>query len=297
MSSLVLDLKRDALDRSFPVSDLLRKSLVVARKLGLDEFERVARKELEGYSFDDESEVFPPYRQLRGVVKGYNPFHGWQPVLFGDSVAEKVLSSRDCAQSIPELEHLLESSETESVSMDFDADVANKIRQAIHRQVNVTLVIPRPAIAGIVEAVRTVVLNWALELEEKGVLGEGMSFTPAEREKAESTTNVNNFYGNVTGPSIQQGIDNRLTVSIDIDLDAAAEVVAAIRAGFDGLELGPDQRAELESDLATLEAQFSSPSPKKNVVREVLDSVRRILEGAGGAVAAQLALELAKLLT
>lgn len=33
------------------------------------------------------------------------------------------------------------------------------------------------AVVKIVDAVRTVVLNWALKLEEDGVVGEGMSFT------------------------------------------------------------------------------------------------------------------------
>jgi hypothetical protein len=52
-------------------------------------------------------------------------------------------------------------------------------------------------------------------------------------------------------------------------------------------ELGlPDQdRAEAESDIATVRAQLSSPRGKPQVIWECLGSLRRILEGAAGGLA------------
>jgi len=38
MSGIVIDLQRDALDRTVPVADLLRKALVAARKIGMELF-------------------------------------------------------------------------------------------------------------------------------------------------------------------------------------------------------------------------------------------------------------------
>ena len=37
----------------------------------------------------------------------------------------------------------------------------------------------------ILDAVRNAVLKWSLTLEAEGIIGEGMSFSPVEREKAQ----------------------------------------------------------------------------------------------------------------
>jgi hypothetical protein len=50
MTSLVEELQRDALDSSVSVLDLLRKALVVATKLNIDEFKEWIELELKGYS-------------------------------------------------------------------------------------------------------------------------------------------------------------------------------------------------------------------------------------------------------
>lgn len=46
MSSVIVELQREALDRNVHVSDLLRKALVVARNLALTEFQRWIELEL-----------------------------------------------------------------------------------------------------------------------------------------------------------------------------------------------------------------------------------------------------------
>ena len=66
MSSLIEELQRDALDSSVQVADLLRKALVVATKLKLDEFRQWAERELEGYDKVD----LPSYREFYGPGDG-----------------------------------------------------------------------------------------------------------------------------------------------------------------------------------------------------------------------------------
>jgi len=41
LSSVILDLQKEALDKDISVNDLLRKAYVVARKLKIDEFEKM----------------------------------------------------------------------------------------------------------------------------------------------------------------------------------------------------------------------------------------------------------------
>jgi hypothetical protein len=60
--------------------------------------------------------------------------------------------------------------------------------------------------------------------------------------------------------------------------------------------LSGGQSEELESEIATLEAQSRSPKPKHGIVHETLRSIRSILEGASGGVAAELVLKIVSIL-
>ena len=104
MASIVIELQKKALDGDIPLSDLLRKALVVARKLKIKEFDDWISKELEGYS--DNSEI-PDYREMVGVVEGWNPTRGWQPIFFQTTKDERKITKRKLGHRIAELESLL----------------------------------------------------------------------------------------------------------------------------------------------------------------------------------------------
>lgn len=154
-------------------------------------------------------------------------------------------------------------------------------------------------IVRIVDAVRTIILNWALTLEADGILGEGLLFTPQEQDAAgRSSQNVTNFFGPVQSPQIQQGGAQPIQVSATFEFDAAAilQFVQSLRHEMGSLGLADVQQQEAEADLRTVEAQLESPKPKSSIVRTGLQSIRRILEGAGGGAAGHFLVELAKLL-
>mgnify|MGYP005753036751 CR=1 FL=1 len=57
--------------------------------------------------------------------------------------------------------------------------------------------------------VRNKILDWALLLEENGIVGEGMTFTDVEKEKAQNNQVINhytnNFYAEVSDIDVKQG--------------------------------------------------------------------------------------------
>lgn len=61
------------------------------------------------------------------------------------------------------------------------------------------------------------------------------------------------------------------------------------------LELPKDLQAELDSDIATVQAQVKSPRPKGQIVKECLSSIKRVLESASGSAAAELLKSLGQL--
>lgn len=295
MSSIVLELQRDALGRSVPISDLLRKALVVARKLKISEFESWINNELNGY---EKAKDIPEYRLVRGTVKALNPFRGWQPVVFPEHEVQEALSKRPCNQSIAEIESLISKDKKGSLQMPYPAKAEQNLRKAIGFDTEVTLIVPNTSMVRIVDAVRTIVLNWSLRLEEDGILGEGMSFTPVEKEKAEKTSyNITNFFGPVQTPQIQQQTSHSVQISKinHFDLDAVQNFLRDLQSQISRLNLKDDLKPEIEAEVKTVEAQISSPKPKHNVIREGLNSIRNILEGTGGSLAAQLLMQLGSL--
>ena len=204
---LVIELQRDAMGNSIPASELLRKAMVVARKLKLTELQLWIEKELNGYLAGD---VVPDYRKIIGQVSGFNPYHGWQPVIINDSELYKLLTSRDIMQPISELENLLTRGENTGVlTMTFPPEAEKSIMQMTGMPIQPVLRVDRSQVHGAIDAIRSRILDWTLKLEEDGILGENMTFSDEERTKAQSNTQVyiNDFkgiLGNVSNSNVTQ---------------------------------------------------------------------------------------------
>jgi hypothetical protein len=212
----VLELQREALDDGCAVSALLRKALVVARKLHLPEFEQWVNTELRGY--DPEKDEVPSYREVSGQVKAWNPFHGWVTVMFGSDEHANFLSHRKCSQSVAELEALLDGKTAASeLYMPFQPELQRMMRKATGERTDFALFTSHTEPVKILNAVRTIILNWALKLEEDGILGEGLLFSKEEKERAQrAPQNIANFFGPVHHPTLQQGGGNLASVSVDM---------------------------------------------------------------------------------
>jgi hypothetical protein len=183
MASLVIELQQDALNHSSKVSDLLRKALVVARKLKVTEFEEWINRELNGY---EGSEDAPKYRMLEGQIKAWNPYHGWVPVMFDDPAIAENLSRKATSQPIGEIEAVAESARDKggSTVMNFSKEVERALVAHMDIPLPISLFLPATRLQGILELVRNIVLNWALKLEEDGILGEGLTFSAEEKKLA-----------------------------------------------------------------------------------------------------------------
>lgn len=296
MIPIVLELQHDALNSEIPATDLLRKAYVVARKLKIADFENWIKLELDGYSDTDD---IPEYRIAHGTVKAFNPYHGWQPIYFEDPKYADILSSRTNGQRIAEIESLLKNiaEHGEKLQMPFTAEQENMICEAIGERLQVTLMTPSTNLTRVVDSVRNIILNWALKLEEDGVLGENMTFTHDEKNKAESHTyNVTNFYAEVTGSQIQQhspGAQQHQTLQ-EFSTTNVSNFISSLKEKLDGIEINDETSRELNAEISTIESQTESPKPKESIIKESLNSIRTILEGASGSVVGQLLIDLGK---
>lgn len=65
-----------------------------------------------------------------------------------------------------------------------------------------------------------------------------------------------------------------------------SEFIELLKTKLPELEISVDDKSVIEADVATIEAQMKSNRPKTGIIKEGLLSIKRILEGATGAVIA-----------
>jgi hypothetical protein len=225
-TKLVLELQRDALDSGGPISDLLRKALVASTKLGVAEFREWVSAELNGYQAGIDVRE---YRQVSGLRRQWHIRYGDLPVRCADGETERRLSTRTCRQSAPELEAMVARNSGDTVfQIPLPPEIAAKLVRSLgHGAGDVTLVVPGSVFAGILQSVRTVILNWTLKLEQEGILGEGLSFTPAEKDAAARVSQpVTNYFGPVGTVQVQHGHNQQQVAISSVDVRAIVELPA-----------------------------------------------------------------------
>ncbi|MCY7381424.1 MAG: hypothetical protein LH628_02325 [Microcoleus sp. CAN_BIN18] len=200
MGSLVLELQRDALNPEISVLVLLRKALVVARKLNIQEFQQWVEKELNGYP---ERLYLPQYRFMFGDLKALNPYRGWIPVRVPSQIHE-LISKQPVHQPISEIETLVETLKDKNSSLIIMPPALEELlREYDHIPFEMQIHIDRSQAKGVLEAVRDVVLSWSLKLEEDGILGEEMTFSQEEKQIAAKNDYSSVILINITQSQMQ----------------------------------------------------------------------------------------------
>ena len=299
MSSLVEELQRDALDHRVRLSDLLRKAKTIAVKLDLPELEKWVVNELNGYQAGDD---VPDCRVIIGQVQGFNPYHGWRPVQFNDTVTEQKFAKRHITSQIAELESLVAKSSDGQLQVPLSAEAQHLLRDVTGFDFEFTTAMSASDAVGILDATRNALLDWSLKLEKLGVKGEGMSFSDDERKKVHETQAVFHIgtIGTFTGTMGSGSGD--LTVQGDvINTDSKAailDLVGKIRSSEAQLGLKAESAQNLNQTLDALEHDLRSRKPTPVRVREFLATIRNIAEGTAGSLASQgILYELSKLMS
>ena len=100
MSSIVLDLQSEVTKSDCDIVSVLRKSHLIAAKLGLTDFDKWILCELNGYQDGD---VIPDYRKIRGTLKAFNSFRGWISAVMHDKELEDEICSIPVRSSVSEI--------------------------------------------------------------------------------------------------------------------------------------------------------------------------------------------------
>ena len=213
--SLVLELQEMATDRRNDVSDLLRRALVVATKLRLEDFKQWITWELHGY--DHTCKEVPEYRLLRATMHVLNPYHGLQP-FFMPPELEDSLCDIQFRGPISNVVGTLERQRSEGMTPP-QFPLTSRQRTFLMQNMELPLepmrIVSESQFDTLIDAVRSTVLEWSLKLEDEGIVGEGMGFSPEEKERAAVSTQIHigNFQG-VLGDVSQSQVTQNLDMSV-----------------------------------------------------------------------------------
>lgn len=201
---IIIELQREALDESISIESLMRKAYLVAKKLNLKEFEEWLRQEQNGYD-----EKVPKYRYMVGEVRAWNPYHGWIPVVVSAEIAD-FISKMPIPTPISAIQDLYTSCKGATISSSVNGKIADWLNEnSDNLPTKFEFFSSKSELYRILSTVRNKILDWALLLEENGIVGDGMTFTEVEKQTAQSTQVINNytnnFYGTITDIEVEQG--------------------------------------------------------------------------------------------
>lgn len=285
MSGLVEELQRDALDATVSVSMLLRKVRLAAAKLNLPSVEAWVETELNGYTGN-----VPPYRILRGRPRALNPIRGWIPI---QATAEwhAVLGVTKTGQPIGEMEHIL--SREGTIHIPIDRDMIDLVNQNMHVPfAEMSVFVGRAEIAGILDRVRTMVLDWAIALEREGIKGEGMSFKQTEKAAAANNPAIN--IGNIGTFVGFVGNNNNVRDVAGGSISSAQirNLAEQLRSNHETLVNAGANSSALSSAVEGLLIEAGRSDPSATNVRSLLLDARAALAGAAGNLMASGALQM-----
>ncbi|WP_156332517.1 hypothetical protein [Rhodopseudomonas sp. AAP120] len=280
-NSIVHEIQSDLLTDNKPLANTLRKARLAARKLDLPDFEKWITRETDGYknaAWDD----LPEYRTIGATPRFFNPYRGWCPIIIEDAKLYELCHRIPLFQSIAELEGLLDSDGT--LSYAYPPGLAKVLRDGMDIQFDIRAMVDKNQLKSPINAVKNIVLDWAVDLEKAGILGEGLGFTA--RDKREAQTVTQNIYaqniGNLGNVSENSSVNNSLSHNafsirdINRHVEQIRECLPALPANI---------QQSISAELQKVE--MAAKSNDSSLVTTGLLAIRSICEKTTSNIAAQ----------
>ncbi len=137
--------------------------------------------------------------------------------------------------------------------------------------------------------------NTKLYKEESGEINQFSGSTTMDRANIYQYSTT--FHGPVGQAQVQQATKSstQSMESSKLDYKKLLDFMSMLKESIEQVKIPNEIRDELYSEITTIEAQANSPKPKNSIISESLNTIRRILEGAGGHIAAKFLLQIGNL--
>ena len=275
MSSIVLELQEAAYTSNTSLSELIRKAYFIAKKLDLESQSEWLRKELNGYKEGDD---IPEYRILNSSIQA-KAWNGWISVIDPSGFFDS-LKKVPCVHSIGEVEVIYQAEGT--AYMKYPDTTIQLLMEATRNDTDFRGKIPVNEYLRVLDTVRNDILDWALDLEKKGILGENLSFTKAEVMKAQNIySTTNNYNGDMTKSQIHNNNSGQLITNYNETLDPCLlkEFIEELKErknliNFDSSE----SRIDFEKQITIVNEEVNSAVPQNGKIFSALSIIKKIIE-------------------
>ena len=242
--------------------------------------------ELNGYAGENQDNI-PEYRKVNGLLKAWNPYHGWIPVVFQDSKFQSLLCTRFLGNSISEILELYKTSEGH-VLLSYPGDIERTIDKMCSSPfpTNYSLHVSAHILKAIVDQVQNCLLEWTIRLESEGVLGEGMRFSQEETAMAQKVPQtINNYYGTVVNGNVKQSqVVSGDHNSLSFNYEQASDLIRQIKEVIQDEQMSEEDREIAEELISESESKIAAQA-KPGVIRATLSGLKDFLIGAGANIA------------
>jgi hypothetical protein len=257
---LVLQFQEDLTVGKKGIVELLRTAKLISAKLGLDSIQDWITHELNGYP---DVAALPKYRFISGgQLQFLNPMHGWLPAMASPILDVPIfepiskLTTHKPGDRVffgpAEKFPLRDASGESEPIMSFPQRVEFATSEVI----------------GILEAVKDRLLDWSIELERQGILGDNMSFKEEEKETAKNQTyNIEHMIGIIGNVS-----HSKVEIYDYSSVHKTLKEAGVPKAERDDLE-------QIMDDLKT-----ASPTEKPHLIEKAKSWVAKNQEFLGAAV-------------
>ena len=125
------------------------------------------------------SEEVPEYRKIHGTPEAFSPYQGWLPLHFDTSEGQIAWALAVIGMTIHAIEESVRNaSPGGAFSFPYPPEVQREICQSLSwgdSLLRIRLSISQTST--ILSAVRNILLDWTMEMEKQGVLGNNLSFS------------------------------------------------------------------------------------------------------------------------
>ena len=277
--SIVLDLQKHIIRNEKTPTELLREALLISSKLKLNDFKSWIDTELKGYSSNTD---IPNYRILAGTLKFWNPYQGWIKARYTNEILESFFNNLSIYQPISELENLIETSSDGTLTYPLSGTQSKEFMRIFTTDLEPAIFLNTTLIVGIIDKVKTTLLEWTIKLEENQILGdENMSFSDEEKDKAQKNIHIEKFYGvmgdvdNLGNLSTGDYNQNTINNSIDSKVNELIEKIDTLDISnksqiIQEIEENKDDKGKLTQILGRLMTRGSEIATVAPAIRELL---------------------------
>jgi hypothetical protein len=279
-AGLVEEMQKAAIDPSAAVSTLLRQVKLAAVKLKLDSVEGWVEAELNGYP--DGSDL-PAYRKVGGSAMARTLYGGWQPLMLAKEI--EFLRTALIGDSVASIESMLAKKDSALIKQ-YPAEFVARLSENNDGQImQAGCLIQRSSFVAILDSVRNLVLDWAINLERAGVTGNGISFTAREQEQAHNAQSVITIgtINSMTG-NLGVGITSGDITNAPLNIDQVKNLVSQVKSHAETLTNEGVDGPALTAALQAIEKQLSKNHP--TLLRQALGELEKVVVKASGSLVA-----------